>query len=210
MSVSCILESVFFRSRMLTVLLMGLTLALSAGMTGSRTRWLRYLTAAFAVLLAVTAVNWIDFNKPGGETLTQVLFAFNTPDIMLENLAQYGLFSIQFWLTQLPLFVWGCALLVSITLLYNLRRRVSPHTGPVLAVILGIGLGLLFLVSLSPTIYASGARTAFVFNLIQIFIIAALFKPLSETLPKPVIAFIYLFPVINLLLIAGYLNELHY
>jgi hypothetical protein len=208
MIVSWILESVFYRSRMLTVFLMGLILGLSVQLPGSRLRWLRVLMAAFTVLLAVTATNWFDFNKPGGDTLTRVLLTFQTPELMLKDLAQYGLYSARFWLNQVPLLIWGSALIVTLMLLYHVRSQPNQYTGPVLLVVLGIGLGLLFLVSLSPTIYASGPRTAFAFNLIQIFLIATLFIPAIKTLSAPVIAYLFLFPVVNLLLIGRYLNNL--
>jgi hypothetical protein len=208
MIVSWILESVFYRSRMLTIFLMGLILGLSGQLPGSRLRWLRVLMAAFTVLLAVTATNWFDFNKPGGETLTQVLFTFQTPEVMLKDLAQNGLYSVRFWLNQVPLLIWGSALIVTVILLYHIRSQPSQYTGLVLVAVLGIGLGELFLVSLSPTIYASGPRTVFAFNLIQIFLIAILFKRVSKTLSAPVVAFLFLFPVVNLLLIGRYLNNL--
>jgi hypothetical protein len=207
-TISWMLNSVFYQSRMCTIFLMGLILSLSAQLPGTHLRWLRSLMTAFTLLLIVAATNWFDFNKPGGETLTKVLFNFQTPDMMLKDLARYGLYSAKFWLNQVPLIVWGSALIVTMILLYQMRDLASPFTGRVQALILGIGLGALFLVSLSPTIYASGPRTAFAFNLIEIFIIATLYRPLSKSFPAPVTAFLYLFPVINLILIGRYLIDL--
>ena len=208
MTISWILESVFFRSRMLTVFLMALILVASAQLHGRRLRWLQIIMAAFTVLLVVTATNWFDFNKPGGDTLTNVLFKFPTPETMLKDLARYGLFSIEFLLDQIPILLWGSALVVTLFAMYHLRLMAGPYDGRILVLFFMIGLGGLFLVSLSPTIYASGPRTTFAFNMVQIFLIAVLFRTVSKTLSVPVMAYIYLFPIVNLLLIGRYLTDL--
>jgi hypothetical protein len=187
----------------------GLILGMSAGLTRPAQRWLRGLLVAFTLILIGAAASWFEFYQPASEALTKILFSFQSTENMLKNLASYGMFSMDFFLTQVPLLIWGSAMIVFLVLLYQLPPHSGPFSGPRLVLIFGIGLLALFIVSITPTIYESGQRTTFAFNLAQMLIIAVLFKSTFSKIPSPFIAFLFALPIINFIMIANYLLNLH-
>jgi hypothetical protein len=209
MSFSWILSRVFNQSRMLTLLSFGLILGMSAGLIRPAQRWLRGLLVAFTLILIGAAASWFEFYQPASEALTKILFSFQSTENMLKNLASYGMFSMDFFLTQVPLLIWGSAMIVFLVLLYQLPPHSGPFSGPRLVLIFGIGLLALFIVSITPTIYESGQRTTFAFNLAQMLVIAVLFKSTFYKIPSPFIVFLFALPIINFIMIANYLLNLH-
>lgn len=192
------LAGLFNRSRLSMALLLGLLVDISAPVKTIAGKWLRWCAIGFAMLLLLGSINLAELNKRGAEVFESLFFDFPNLDVVFQDLARYGLFNHRFWFEQIPLIVWGSAIITMVALLFTLATQTRPYSGSSLSLIFLAGLATLSFMALSPSLFASGPRTAYVFNIALLFINTAMIKSTKHKLSISVIAGLYFIPIANL------------